>query len=101
MVRHPALDVPLNDVMRSQIALPLQHVLKLHTVGCLLRAWPTPSVRANIELLFESPRQARHAVATFAAWAGVHPPALADVVPAWWLGDDHRGGREGRSLARV
>jgi hypothetical protein len=40
--RHPVLDLALVDVMRSEIALPLQHVLKLHTVGNLLTAWRNP-----------------------------------------------------------
>ena len=31
--RHPVLSLPLTQVMRSEIALPLQHVLQLYTVG--------------------------------------------------------------------
>jgi hypothetical protein len=30
MARHSVLDLPLGDVMRAEIALPLQHVLTPH-----------------------------------------------------------------------
>jgi hypothetical protein len=41
MSRNPVLDLPLTAVMRSEIALPLQHVLKLYTVGGInrVRGW--------------------------------------------------------------
>ena len=89
MARNPILDLPLSDVMRSEIALPLQHVMKLYTVGSFLSAWRNPKNHKSIEQVFDSPQQARHAVATCAAWLGVQtlasPPNAA--AAAWWIGD--------------
>ena len=87
MSRNPVLDLPLGDVMRSEIALPLQHVLKLYTVGSLLNAWRNPKNHRSIEQVFDSPQQARHAVAVCAAWLGVQTLAAPNPVPAWWVGD--------------
>jgi hypothetical protein len=86
MARNPILDLSLNQVMRSEIALSLQ-VLKIHTVGALLYAWRNPKNQRNIEQIFDSPEQARHALCTCSAWLGVVTPAIANPVPAWWLGD--------------
>jgi hypothetical protein len=87
--RNPIIDLPLNDVMRPEIALPLQHVLRLHTVGSLLNAWRNPRNHKSIEQVFDTPQQARHAIAVCAAWLGVNtlasPPAVANT--AWWIGD--------------
>jgi len=82
------LDVPLHDVMRSEIALPLQHVLHLYTVGSFLRAWRIPRRQKDIQLLFDTPEQAQHAAAVCAAWLGMrgmltYPPAAT----AWWTAD--------------
>jgi len=89
MARNPILDLPLSDVMRPEIALPLQHVLRLHTVGTFLNAWRNPKNHKSIEQVFDSPQQARHAVAVCAAWLGVQSlastPAVAST--AWWIGD--------------
>jgi hypothetical protein len=87
MTKNPILDLPLSDVMRSEIALPLQHVLKLPTVGSLLNAWRNPKNHRSIEQVFDSPQQARHAVATCAAWLGVQTLATPGGVAAWWQGD--------------
>lgn len=84
MPKNPILDLLLSDVMRSEIALPLQHVLKLPTVGSLLNAWRNPKNHRSIEQVFDSPQQARHAVATCAAWLGVQTPATPGDVAAWW-----------------
>ena len=73
--------------MRSEIALPLQHVLKLHTVGSLLNAWRNPKNHKSIEQVFDTPQQARHAIAVCAAWLGVQTLAAPEVVPAWWVGE--------------
>jgi hypothetical protein len=89
MSRNPILDLPLVSVMRSEIALPLQHVLHIPTVGSLLRAWRSPKNQKSIEQLFDSPQQARHAVAICAAWLGVETAPTNTVVPAWWHGDEH------------
>ena len=87
MARNPILDLPLSDIMRSEIALPLQHVMKLYTVGSFLNAWRNPKNHKSIEQVFDSPQQARHAVATCAAWLGVQslasPPNAANT--AWWI----------------
>src|SRR5215218_10761653 len=89
MSKNPILELPLSDVMRSEIALPLQHVLKLPTVGSLLNAWRNPKNHRSIEQVFDCPQQARHAVAVCAAWLGVQgqasPPTVATT--AWWIGD--------------
>ena len=88
MTRNPVLDLPLLTVMRSEIALPLQHVLRLYTVGNLLAAWRTPKGQRSIEQVFDSPRQARHAVAVCAAWLGLATAPIAQSVPAWWHGEE-------------
>lgn len=87
MSGNPILDLPLNHVMRAEIALPLQHVLRLYTVGNFLSAWRSPKNQKNIEQIFLSPEQARHAAATCAAWLGVQTPAAPSPVPAWWPHD--------------
>ena len=89
MARNPILDLPLHNVMRSDIALPLQHVLQLYTVGSLLDAWRSPRQQRSIEQMFESPEQARHAVATCAAWLGVHAAPTTGTVPKWWREERH------------
>jgi hypothetical protein len=88
MSRNPVLDLPLTAVMRSEIALPLQHVLHIATVGSLLRAWRSPKNQKSIEQLFDSPQQARHAVAVCAAWLGVETAPSNAIVDAWWHGDE-------------
>ncbi len=88
MGRNPILDLPLNAVMRGEIALPLQHVLKLYTVGSLLKAWRNTKNHRSIEQVFDSPQQARHAIAVLAAWLGVQTAAAPNPVPAWWAQED-------------
>lgn len=73
--------------MRSEIALPLQHVLQLYTVGHFLSAWRNPKSKRSIEQVFDSPQQARHAAATCAAWLGIATKPAAGPVPAWWRDD--------------
>ena len=89
-LKNPILDLPLSEVMRSEIALPLQHVLKLPTVGTLLNAWRNPKNHRSIEQVFDTPQQARHAVAVCAAWLGVHTLASPGTVPAWWVHDEQQ-----------
>jgi len=84
MTRNPILGLSLNEVMRSDIALPLQHVLKVYTVGNFLSAWRNPKSQKSIEQCFQTPQQARHAAATCAAWLGVGVPPTAGPVVAWW-----------------
>jgi hypothetical protein len=88
-MRNPILDLPLSAVMRREIALPLQRMLHLPTVGSLLKAWQNPRSRALIERIFDSPEQARHAVTVCAAWFGVQCAPSMKLVPPWWLHDDH------------
>jgi hypothetical protein len=88
MARNPVLDLPLATVMRNEIALPLQHVLNLYTVGSFLNAWRNPRNHKSIEQVFDTPQQARHAVAVCAAWLGVTTPAsMEHNVVAWWQSD--------------
>jgi len=87
MARNPVLDVPLNEVIRYDIALPLQHVLRVYTVGGLLSAWRNPRNHKSIEQVFESPEQARHAVSVCAAFLGIQSQAVTQSVPQWWSND--------------
>jgi len=91
-MKNPILALPLSSVMRSEIALPLQQMLSIYTVGCLLSAWRSPRSQRSIEQLFDSPEQARHAVATCAAWLGVRTLASHEPVPAWWSGEEPAAG---------
>ena len=84
MARNPVLDLPLSSVLRSEIALTLQHVLHLHTVGSLLQAWRNPRNHRSIEQVFDTPQQARQCVATCCAWLGVRGTVTLGQVPAWW-----------------
>jgi hypothetical protein len=67
---NPILDVPLTTVLRPEIALSLQQVLRVYTVGNLIDAWQDPRDQRRIEQLFDSPDQARHAVSVCATWLG-------------------------------
>ena len=51
-MKNPILDLPLTAVMRTEIAIPLQHVLKIYTVGGFLRAWRSPKNHRSIEQIF-------------------------------------------------
>lgn len=89
MTKNPILDLPLTAVMRAEIALPLQHVLQLYTVGAFLGAWRDPRNQRSIEQVFDSPQQARHAVATCAGWLGVADASgTVSQVTSWWAGDE-------------
>jgi hypothetical protein len=90
MPRNPILDVPLTTVIRAEIALPLQQVLHLQTIGSLLQAWRNPKNHKSIEQVFESPAQARHAIAVCATWLGVQSVPSANVISAWWHHDDRQ-----------
>jgi len=88
MTKNPILALPLNQVMRAEIALPLQQMLQLYTVGNFLSAWRNPKTQKFIEQVFESPEQARHAAATCAAWLGVASRPTTTIPSAWWLNDN-------------
>ena len=88
MARNPILDLPIKQVMRDEIALSLQHVLQIYTVGNFLNAWRSPRNQKSIEQIFDSPQQARHAAATCAAWLGVRSRAsTSDMITEWWPRD--------------
>jgi hypothetical protein len=88
MNKNPILDVPLTQVLRAEIALPLQQVLHLYTVGNFLRAWKSPKTQRSIEQLFDTPSQARHAAQVCATWLGVTIVPTHQAVSAWWRHDE-------------
>jgi hypothetical protein len=88
MMKNPILDLPVSAVMRAEIALPLQHVLQIYTVGGFLKAWRSPKNHRMIEQIFDTPQQARHAAAICAAWLGVRTLAQHKPVAPWWNGDE-------------
>ena len=88
MPRNPVLDLPLTAVMRTEIALPLQQILNINTVGALLSAWRSPCNHERIEDLFDSPQQARNAVAVCATWLGVRMQPHVAPVGGWWRADE-------------
>ena len=87
-MKNPVLALPLSAVMRSEIALPLEQMLHVYTVGCFLNAWRSPRQQRTIEQLFDSPEQARHVVTTCAAWLDIPTLASHKPVEAWWKGDE-------------
>jgi hypothetical protein len=88
MHRNPVLDLPLTAVMRSEIALPLQQILHINTVGSLLCAWRSQANHESIEDLFDTPEQARNAVAVCATWLGVRMKPTHVPVGGWWRADE-------------
>src|SRR6185436_12670002 len=84
MNRSSILDLPLTSVMRPEIAMPLQQVLHVYTVGNFLNAWRSPKNQKHIEQIFDTPQQARHAAQVCAAWMGVRAMASPQMVPQWW-----------------
>lgn len=90
--RRHILDLPLHAVLRPDLALPLQQVLNLYTVGHFLVAWGDPGRQPEVVAVFDSPWQARQAVATCANWlGGRHTPVMqAELAHAepWWQTDD-------------
>jgi hypothetical protein len=91
MSKNPILDLPLTEIMRPEIALTLQHVLRLYTVGSFLNAWRNPKNHKSIEQVFDSPAQARHAVVVCATWLGVPTSVVTNVTHQWWVSDDRAG----------
>jgi hypothetical protein len=90
MTRNPVLDLPLNEVMKADIALTLQHILQIYTVGNFLKAWRNPKNHKSIEQVFSSPQEARHAAAICANWLGIRTLAAPDsAIPGWWRNDEY------------
>lgn len=90
-VNHPILDLPLTDVLRPEIALPLQQMLKIYTVGSFLRAWGNPVSQEHIEHLFDSAEQAHQAAtlcATWAGWGQAVLPATEAIPHVGWMRAD-------------
>ncbi len=88
MSKNAILELPLSDVMRSEIALPLQYVLHIYSVGSFLKAWRNPKNQKSIEQVFDSPEQARHAASVCAAWVGVRSAITLQPVDGGWWADD-------------
>jgi hypothetical protein len=88
MYKNSILDLPLHHVMRPEIALTLQHVLQLYTVGNFLSAWRSPKNQRSIEQAFDTPQQARHAAAVCANWLGVPTAPVSHAAGAWWPSED-------------
>ena len=88
MVLNPILRLPLIDVLRAEFALSLQQLYGVCTIGGFLTAWRRPENRRLMENLFDSPQQAQHARAAFAAWlndAALPQASLAG--QTWWRAD--------------
>ena len=92
MRRNPVLDLPLTAVMRDQIALPLQQILNINTVGALLCAWKCEANHESIEELFDTPQQAHNAVAVCATWLGMRVQPSFAPVGGWWRADERAAG---------
>lgn len=88
MHRQAILDLPLASVLREEIALSLQ-LMNIFTIGQFLSSWHLGSLRDDMTAMFDSPLQARNAVAVCANWlGGRHAPI---VHPGWhepWWRDD-------------
>ena len=88
MMSNPILNVPLSQVMRSEIALPLQHIMQIYTVGQFVRAWRSPRNQKSLEQIFDTPEQAHHAAAVCQSWAGIANHATIATPTAWWTCDE-------------
>lgn len=81
------LRMPLRQFMRADIALQLEHLYAIHSVGGFLNAWRRPDLQPRIELAFETTGQARQAAAVCLAWLGQPAMFVPSPVPAWWHDD--------------
>lgn len=87
--RNPVLNLPLEQIMRCEIALAMRQVLGIYTVGGFLLAWNDPAKQRAIEQLFDTPQQARHAAAICAGWIGAISTFTPMQLPVtgWWRAD--------------
>jgi hypothetical protein len=92
---NPILDVSLSTVLKPEIALTLQQVLRVYTVGNLIDAWQDPRDQRRIEQLFETPDQARHAVSVCATWLGFDTQVMRKPFGDPWLAGDITLGQGG------
>jgi hypothetical protein len=89
-VRKQAIfDLPLEAVLRPEIALPLQ-LLNVFTIGQFLCAWHDPNLQQDMTAMFDSPQQARHAVAVCANWLGGRSAPIMHSAwsEPWWHRDE-------------
>jgi len=88
--RDAILNLPLTTVIRAEIALPMQ-LLGVYTISQFLTTWRDPAGQDELTAFFDSPQQARHAVAVCANWLGGR---FAPVMQAgfasqpWWRMDE-------------
>jgi hypothetical protein len=78
------MSIPLQSVIKPQIAIMLQQLLGLHTVGAFLNAWRDDEMQRHIEQLFDSPAQARQAITVCATWLGLRARPVQDLPGCWW-----------------
>lgn len=88
MVKNPVLDLPIEEVVRPEIALVLSQVCRIRTVGGFLRQWRDPRQAKLICQAFDTPEQAKHAAATCSAWLGIRPQVVHRIPSTWWQADD-------------
>ena len=86
--RNPILDVPLNQVLKAEIALCLQQMLRVYTIGNLVELWQDPRDQRRIEQLFDTPDQAGHAVSVCAAWLGFETFIMGKPLTDPWRSGD-------------
>ena len=79
--------LPLETILRADIAKTLRYLLHLTTLGQVLTVWSGLGGRKAIERSFDSPAQAALAVMTWAAWLDPELPAPALVAAPWWPSD--------------
>jgi hypothetical protein len=88
MTLGPILDLPLNQILRAEIAMSLQQVMGIYTVGQLFFEWRDAKKQKSIVQLFDSPEQARHCLAICSHWLGVRTPATHKPIEGWWPSDE-------------
>jgi len=87
MAKNPVLDLPLGEIMRSEIALRLQHVLHLYTVGNFLSAWRNPrTTRASSRCSIPRNRPTTPSPSG-AAWLGINVSVSNDPAGLVWPTD--------------
>jgi hypothetical protein len=90
MSRKAIRNVPLDEVLRHEIALPLQQMMKIYTVGNFVAAWCNPDNQERIARIFDTPEQAQHAAAVCANWMGARLTFTPMQLPVtgWWRSDE-------------
>lgn len=83
MSRNPLSSLPLREVMPPHVALALQQMLGIHTVGGFLNAWRDANARRLMEHIFDSPQEARAAASACTAWLGGAAVASTQLPCGW------------------